>query len=374
MKGRAAVVAVCAAAVAARAWLAFVAPPSVDLESYGIVADIVRSGAPLYESTHRYNYSPVWSWMLRGLNGVARSTGLSLSETVRSALLLSDLATAVLLFRIAGRRRGVAPWTAAALFLANPVGIWVSSVQGQFDGLSLFFLLAAIAVSSPIPDGAKRNHALFPALLLAVSMMIKQVTALHPILWMRRKSAALAMLGAYLLVALLFLPYAAQWRAIARHVLLYRAVPRSYGLSELVLWDARWALPVSILALAAAAIAAWRLRFADYARGSLVVFLVLLFFAPGLGAQYLIWPLTVGALFAGAGYFAFTAAGTLWILGSHFGLPGSGRYMGHLVWLSVGFWLLREARALSRATLREPAEAQPAPPGASPLTQGSLAK
>ena len=374
MRGRAAAVVVCAASVAARAWLAFAAPPSVDVESYGIVADIVRSGAPLYESTHRYNYPPVWSWILRGLDGVARSTGLSLAQVVRAALLLSDLATAALLFRLAGRRRAIAPWTAAALFLANPVGIWVSSVQGQFDGLSLFFLLAAIAASSPLPGGAKRNDALLPALLLAVSIMIKQVTALHPILWMRRKSATLAMLAAYLVVGLLFLPYASQWRAIARQVVLYRAVPRSYGLSELVLWEARWALPISILALAAAALAAWRLRFADHARASLVVFLVLLFFAPGLGAQYLLWPLTIGALFAGAGYFAFTAAGTLWIFGSHFGLPGSGRYMGHLVWLSVGFWLLREARAVSGEIPREPAGARPAPTGASPLAEGSLAK
>lgn len=374
MRGPAAAVVFCAAAVAARAWLAFVAPPSVDLESYGIVAEVVRSGQPLYESTHRYNYPPVWSWIVRGLDGVARSTGISLAQAVRATLLLSDMATAALLFRLARRRPGVPPWTAAAFFLSNPVGIWVSSVQGQFDGVSLFFLLAAIAASSPVKDAAGRERALLPAFFLAISMMIKQVTALHPILWMRRKSATVAMLAAYLLVALLFLPYAAQWRAIARHVLLYRAVPRSYGLSELVLWDARWALPVSALALAAAAIAAYRLRFADDARASLVVFLVLLFFAPGLGAQYLIWPLTIGALFAGVGYFGFTAAGTLWILGSHFGLPGSGRYMGHILWLSAAFWLLREARVWTQASRREPAEALRAAPGAPPLAESSLAK
>jgi hypothetical protein len=349
MTGRAVAVVVCAAAVATRAWLAWNAPPSVDLESYGIVAGIVRSGEPVYESTHRYNYPPVWSWIVSGLDGVARGTGVTLEQAVRATLLLTDLATAALLFRIARRRSGVAPWTAAALFLANPVGIWVSAVQGQFDGLSLLFLLAAIAASPPAERDAPGNRALLPALFLALSMLVKQVTALHPILWMRRRSATLAMLGAYLAVALSLLPYAAQWRAIGRNVLLYRAVPRSYGLSELVLWDARWALPVSLLALAAGAAAAYRLRFADHARASLAVFLVLLFLAPGLGAQYLIWPLTIGALLPGAGYFGFTAAGTLWVLGSHFGWPGSGRYMGHLVWLSAGFWLLREARALSPA-------------------------
>ncbi len=31
-----------------------------------------------------------------------------------------------------------------------------------------------------------------------------------------------------------------------------------------------------------------------------------------------------------------------WTLGSHYGIPGSGRWMGHVVWLSFVFWLVRE--------------------------------
>ena len=145
-------------------------------------------------------------------------------------------------------------------------------------------------------------------------------------------------------MAALFLPYAGQARAIRDHVLFYRAVPRSYGFSEFVLYDARFALPVALAALTAACAAAWWLRFQERARASLFVFLVLLFFAPGLGSQYLVWPLALGALFGGAGYVLTTASALAWTLGWQYSWPGTSQFMGHLVWLSVAFWGVREAR------------------------------
>lgn len=51
---------------------------------------------------------------------------------------------------------------------------------------------------------------------------------------------------------------------------------------------------------------------------------------------------------AGAGYFVCTVATIAWTLGSHYGIPGSGRWMGHVVWLSFLFWLVREVPARKR--------------------------
>ena len=161
------------------------------------------------------------------------------------------------------------------------------------------------------------------------------------------------------MTGLLFIPFAREWRSIRDNVLLYRGVPRSYGLSELVLFDDRWATPVGLLAFAAGLLTAWRLRDdPDLVRASLVLFLVLLVFAPGFGTQYAVWPLTLGALSAGAGYFLCTVTTMAWTLGSHYGIPGSGRWMGHVVWLSFVFWLVREV--LSR---RSPAESRLPAPG-----------
>jgi len=166
---------------------------------------------------------------------------------------------------------------------------------------------------------------------------------MHPILWFNRVRNRATLLLPYLLTAALFIPFAREWRSIRDNVLFYHGIPRSYGLSELVLFDDRWSAPVGLLAFAAGFTAAWRLRNdPDLVRASLVLFLVLLVFAPGFGTQYGVWPLTLGALTAGTGYFLCTVTTMAWTLGSHYGIPGSGRWMGHLVWLSFLFWLVRE--------------------------------
>jgi hypothetical protein len=338
-----------AASLAVRLALAWSAPSGTDLESYRIVAGLVRDRAPLYEATTRYNYPPVWAWTLTALEGAARATGLPFPGLVRTFLNGVDVLSAALLYRLtlaAGPRRAAAT---AALFLANPVGIWVTSVQGQFDGTSLAFLLAAIlATAGARRGGAAAEVALLPAALLSASVAIKQITALHPVLWWRRKGFWLGLLP-YGVVLALWLPFAGQWRSILSNVLLYRSVPQSYGFSEFVLFDARFGPPIATLAVLAGIAAAWALRRAERARASLFVFLVLLFFAPGIGPQYLVWPITLGALFPSAGYLACTLAGSAWIVGSSLALPGSGQFLGHVVWLSIAFWGVREWRELKRS-------------------------
>jgi hypothetical protein len=332
-----------------RLLLAWTAPRSVDLESYSIVAEVMSSGKPLYESTTRYNYSPAWAEVVGLLDRFSRSSRISFPGLVRSLLTVVDLLSALVLWLLA-RRQGTEPWRVAGLFLVNPVSIWVTSIQGQFDNLSLLFLLLAMLVS-PKRDRSVRRSSLPAVGLLTLSVVIKQITALHPILWIGRTRNRILLLVPYLGAATLFLFFLPQLPAIRDNVLLYRTVPRSYGLSELILLDDRWAVPVSVLALAAGLFTAWRLRNEpDLARAALMLFLVLLVFAPGFGTQYAVWPLTLGALRPGAGYFLCSLSTILWTLGSHFGVHGSGRWMGHLVWLSFLFWLARESSASSRRT------------------------
>jgi hypothetical protein len=120
------------------------------------------------------------------------------------------------------------------------------------------------------------------------------------------------------------------------------------GLAAFVLYDARWAPVISALDFVAALAAGRALGKERLPRACLLLFLVILFFAPGLGSQYLIWPITFGALFGGSRYFLFSAASIAWTVGSHYGIPGSGRWMGHLIWLACGFWAIGELRFLQR--------------------------
>jgi hypothetical protein len=334
------------AAVGVRGGLAWTAPPSMDLQNYGDTVRVLASAAPFYEAADHYNYSPVWSWVLRFAQNVGQATGSGLTPIVRSFLLAVDLGCAALLFYLSREGRRVTQWRTAALYLANPVGIWVSAVQGQFDALALFFLLAALEVERRRSNA--ESSSLPPMALLTLSIAAKHVTLFHPILFVRRRRDWRWLPLPYLATAALFLPYATQWRAIRDRVLLYRSVPRSYGFSEFVLYDERAAVILGAVAFAAGLAAAFWLRKADLQRGCLILFLVLLFFAPGIGAQYFLWPLTLGALAPSLGYFVLTASAMLWILGSHFGWPGGLQFMGHLVWLSVALWAVREIRSLPR--------------------------
>jgi hypothetical protein len=335
---------ICAAAVAVRLWLAWRAPASWDMRWYwaGISADVER-GARLYEDT-AYHFSPVWAWLLLLFRRVPEWMGFD--AALRTFLTFVDVVSAWLLFRIARKEELPGwPWKAPVLFLTNPVSVWVSSVQGQFDNLSLLFLLAAVLVTREGDEG-KPATARRSGFFLFLSIAAKQVTLFHPLLWLRRRRGLRTVALAYLLPALLFIPYARQWRAILDRLLVYSSVPRSYGFSEFVLYDSRWAPAVSALDFAAALVAAWALGKEPLPRACLLLFLVILLFAPGLGSQYLIWPITIGALFGGGRFFLFSAASIAWTLGSQYEIPGSGRWMGHLVWLSCGFWALGELRHL----------------------------
>lgn len=327
-----------------RFFLAVRAPRSYDMGSWQMIAENTLAGGRIYEATHRYNFPPPWSWWLVLFDWIARH-GLPFPAVVRCFLTLIDAGSACLLFRLV-QRYGLArsPWMTAILFLANPVGIWVSAVQGQFDNLSIFFLLAAVCVSAPGCDQGRGPR--LAGLYLFLSIASKQVTALHPLLWLRRRRDPKEFLMPYILMVLFLLPYIGQWRAIRDAVLLYPSVPRSYGFSEWVLFDSRMARPVALMAFLAGVLAVWLVGRKELPRACLFLFLVLLFFAPGLGSQYFVWPLTFGVLYGGIGYWLCTACAVLWIVGSHFGLPGSGQWVGHLVWLSVAFWAIREARAL----------------------------
>src|SRR5215470_12687955 len=165
------------AALGVRVWLAVTAPPSIDLQNYAETARVLRSGEPLYEAADHYNYSPVWSWLLRAADAASRSTGAGLTPVVRSMLVAVDLGCAALLFLLSRGTGASAGWRSAGLYLANPVGIWVSAAQGQFDSLALVFLLAAIAAERRRePNGS----ALPPMAWLALSVASKHVTLFHP--------------------------------------------------------------------------------------------------------------------------------------------------------------------------------------------------
>jgi hypothetical protein len=348
-------------ALALRLTLLLGFPGNYDTASYEEVITILERGGDLYADTSRYNYSPVWSLVLRSAQALSKVIGSDLVVAVGLLLLLADGLTAALLFRIAAARRGrSAGFGAALLFFANPVSVLISSAHGQFDNLPILFLLVALLAAQRRP--ARRVPILAA---LSASLLVKHVTAFHPLLFARRRERGGAGLGAavvpYLAFALSFLPYLASLQGIRSHVLEYSGLRSLYGTDALLLIPGvpDW-VPVAVF-IPAAGLAVFVLRNVELGRASLLLFLVILIFAPGISRQYFVWPIALGSLFGGPGYFVYTAVSAASIFqlarpageGIAFGPGWYGPWWAAIGWL---LWEVRELRGLRSAGAKRPAE------------------
>ncbi len=337
-----------------------------DTASYEEVARTVRGGGDPW-STDRYNYSPVWAGVLVGLRRVADAAGVSLATAVGALLFASDVAAAAVLWRLGGG--GSAGARAALLFFANPVSILVSSHHRAFDGLALLLLLAALLAFRREPLGTGSVTA-----ALAGSLLVKHVAAFHPLLFVRTRRGrtprrqpgrenrgpvaegedprrrglpAAAVAAVYAVFAVSFLPFLGAWPAIRRNVLLYGGLGGLYGTDALLLVPGVpfWVPRVLFVAAALGAVVVLLRRRIETARASLLLFLVTLVFLPGIGRQYFVWPIALGALFPGAGYAVYTVVATAALVA----ISGLAPSLAHLpgwygVWWAALLWLLLEAR------------------------------
>jgi hypothetical protein len=330
-----------------------------DAFSYAIVGQAVSSGHDVYAATTRYNYTPLWSRVLGALWSVAQGEMMRFVLFVGLLLNAADAATSLLLLRIA-RRPGLVggfvgdPRRLALLFLSNPVSVLVTCTLRQFDGLAILFLLAGLLAARETPNGRW-----LASLSLGASLLVKHVTALHPLVFVRRRRNgipdALAALP-YALFALSFLPHLASMRAIRDNVLLYGTGltgargQRPGGLQTFVAAGAgnRYAFFALFLGFAGAAL--WLGRRLPLPRACLLLSLAALVGAPGFAAQYLVWPVALGSLYPSAGYALAATLGAAFMV-SEAGLaplplaiPASAAWLGALVWLALELRAALEAR------------------------------
>ena len=325
-----------------------------DVAVFVDVVAILRRGGSLYVETNRYNYSPLWAYVLVGLDGIARLLGCSLAVAIGAFLTAADAATAALLHRLAGGgRRGAA---AALLFFANPVSVFCTSFHRQFDDVAILFLVLALVCAARAPSSRAGTIA-----ALSASLVVKHVTVFFPPLFLERRGRrGLRLVEAlipYAAFAAVFLPYARTWAAVRRNVFGYRGLAEDYGTAMLrkIPGVPDW-LPMAVF-LAAVAVAIVLLIRSDLepARACLLLFLVMLLTIPGIVEYYFVWPIALGALFGGVGYAVYTLTVSAFFLGSPDGLnlPLTHLPGWHGVWFSVLLWLAWELRRLSvRAAAR----------------------
>jgi hypothetical protein len=336
-----------AAALCVRLGFLFQFRENFDMRSLRLVAEIVRRGGVVYAETTRYNYAPLWAYMVGAIDVVSRAAGLPFVACVLALFLAADCATAWLVYRLSldlGRPPSLAAG-AALLFVANPVSVLASGFFAQFDQLAILFLLIAIRFA-----GRPRTRPFSAAGALSLSLLVKHVAWFHPLLFAARRQTRWkgwpVSLLAYAAFGLSFLPFWSERRAIAERVFGYRGMGEPYGTEFLRFLPGFPAWGTTVIFLAISLIAVVLLRRAEPARGSLLLFLTTLLVLPGVSPYYFIWPIALGSLFGGAGYLVYTLAVTGLFIQSPDGL---GVELAHLpdwaaVWWSAAFWLLWEIR------------------------------
>lgn len=190
-----------------------------DLDSYEIVGKIVTSGGNVYAETNRYNYGPIWSWVIGLLYGFGNLLGnpfLILRYGVTTLLTFTDMAIAAVI----GKKMGT---KYALLFFLNPISIIISGFHGQFDNLAI--LIALIAVIYISDNSHKKFWGIF---LLGISLSVKHIFFLLP-LWLAVKEKRpfnkfIVLTAPVVIFLLLFAPY---WQTggtgIIENVFLYKS-------------------------------------------------------------------------------------------------------------------------------------------------------
>jgi hypothetical protein len=319
---------------------------NLDVGAYETVARLVQSGGSPYHEGVRYNYSPVWAFVVAGLSRASDALSIPFSTLVGALLIAADAATAGFLYRLGGR--GLKGAGAALLFFANPVSILATGHYLQFDNVAVLFLVAALcAVLADPPRGWIAGGA------LSLSLLVKHITVFFAPLFVaggpkRSRMHPAAAVLPYAIFAASFVPFWRSWPAIRTQVFEYRGGTEDYGIGHLRDGLPAW-LPTALL-LAAVAIAVAAFRKDALPRACLKLFLVMLIFTPGICEYYFVWPIALGSLYGGPGYFVYTLIASGFFIGG--ALEGLGvpypHFPGwHGVWWSVVLWLAWELREQS---------------------------
>lgn len=324
--------------VGARLALAAAFHGNFDEQSYEIVAAIMRRGGNVYTETTRYNYTPLWAYVLLGLDQLRVLTGLPLHLLVRSLLTAVDVANAALLAAIASRVGSVRPSLAFAAYLLNPVAVILVGYHGQFETLaSLPLLLAALA-----PVERRR----LPWVLGTTALIVKHITvfsvwSLFVNAYGHRRALPLAVLSA-VAFALTFAPFVpGGGDAILLNVLGNAGKCCWYGIAAFMPRFVAFALFAGIMTalplllperLLSPRIAAFRLAA-----------VALLAVIPGFADQYLLLPVVFGAWAPGYAYWAYSAVATLFLIASPDNVgafPPLEPWLAQLAWLCACAWAI----------------------------------
>jgi hypothetical protein len=324
-----------------RLWLASSYYGNFDEASFELTAEIMRRGGNVYVETFRYNYTPIWSYILLALSYGSDWLGLPFHVVSRSFLTGVDLINALLIGRIAAQTFAANPRIGAARYWLNPVAILLVGFHGQFENLAALPLLLAVWLSTRSGD---RPRTVWLWLLGTLALLIKHNTIFG--VWMlfayidnRWRRASLMFVLSMCVFLLSFVPYLpVGLTGIVNNVLLYRGAT-SYGFGQLL--PPILSMPLFAGGMLLLPVLTKRLLKIALPQAIGVSFVGLLTLTFGIGNQYYILPVIFGSISGGLGYWIYSLATTLLLLNSPHNLALlSLPPLHNVVWLITAGWFV----------------------------------
>jgi hypothetical protein len=194
-----------------------------DMDSWQLVARLFDNGANIYAATSRYNYGPIWFYILHLLDLLAGHNPAVLRYLISGLLSLGDAGIFFILWRQFGPR-------AACWFFLNPISIIVSGYQCNFDNLAILLGLIAVLMMENDFDRPIDRRKFLGLAILGLALVLKHVLFAFPF-WLAVKQRGikqkLLVLSVPILIFLLsFVPYLPSGgHGIIQNVFLYRSHP-----------------------------------------------------------------------------------------------------------------------------------------------------
>ena len=268
-----------------------------DADSYEIVAKIALSGRNVYAETERYNYGPVWFILLSVF--MKASNFFPHPQVVFRFIIVLFLSLVDLGLWIWIRKRwGALP---AFMYFFNPISILVTGFYSQFDGLSLFIALIAVAYLEKAKYTLRDKNTTFGLALMGFSLSIKHVLFAYP-LWLVVRSKKIdrhiiLFVIPYIVFFLSFVPFlSGGWRGILTNVFQYTSFNNAPFWAIFIPDFIKRTFSPSFIFYGAIVLGAWIYRKTDLKKNLLFYLVILVIFAPALAEQYFIYVLPLISL------------------------------------------------------------------------------
>jgi len=197
-----------------------------DWDSWKITADLMARGQDIYNGTVRYNYAPVWMWLLHTLDVLAGHNEAAFRHLLIGCLSAVDIGISWILWRKFGR-------LAATLYFLNPVSIMLTGYHNQFENVAILMGLWAVILFGDDVDQPVNRRKFCGLAMLGLSLMTKHILFAFPFwLAVKQKGAGQKVIVLLVPVAIFLLSFAPYWptghAGIVAHVFQYQSYPNAY--------------------------------------------------------------------------------------------------------------------------------------------------